>query len=180
MIKFKFKRARISDSTNLERLIIKSSTEINNSYYSDKEIVAALGTVWTVDKQLINDETYWVAENGDGKIIGCGGWSKRKILYGKEATINSDTQELIPGIDPAKIRAFFVHPKYVRNGIGRKLLKICEKEAKKAGYKSLELVATLSGEKLYETVGFSEIKRQKIESKKGVYSETVTMFKNLE
>ncbi len=178
-IQFRFRKAKISDVLELEELIVKSSKGINNSYYSEKEINAALGTVWVLDEQLIKDGTYWVVENFNGKIIGCGGWSKRKRLFGKQELINVEMNMLIPGGDSAKIRAFFVDPDYVRKGIGKKLLDICEQEAKDSGYTSLELVATLSGEKLYKVKGYVELKRQDIETEIGVFSEGVTMGKQL-
>jgi len=174
---FNFRKAEITDIKELEELIVKSSKEINNAYYSEKEVNAALGTVWVVDQQLIKDQTYWVVENYNEKIVGCGGWSKRKILFG--TVEESDEDVLIPGKDSARIRAFFVNPNYVRKGIGKKLLDICEKEAKNLGYTSLELVATLSGEKLYKSKGYLEIKRHGIETETGVFSEGVAMGKQL-
>src|SRR5258706_550637 len=90
--------------------------------------IAASGG-WTVDQQLIFDNTYWIVENLEGVVVGCGGWSKRKLLFGKNDILNFLDNELIPGIDSAKIRAFFVHPDFIRMGIGKRLLEKCEIEA---------------------------------------------------
>ena len=160
---YKYRKAKISDCVPLEELIIQSSNKINNQFYSQEVLAAAIGNIWTVDKQLILDETYWLVENDKGIIVGCGGWSKRKLLFGSNTTNNCTPEELNPKIDPAKIRAFFVHPDHVRKGIGKKLLLICENEAKESGFKILELIATLAGEKLYKTCGFHKTKNIQID-----------------
>jgi N-acetylglutamate synthase-like GNAT family acetyltransferase len=174
-----FRKAKISDTVNLEKLIEKSAKFINSAYYSQIEIDAALGKAWTVDKQLIIDNTYWVVENLEGIIVGCGGWSKRKLLFGKNNAINSLDNELIPGIDAARIRAFFVHPDFVRMGIGKRLLEKCEMEAKSFGFDSLELVATLSGEKLYASNGYIPLKSYKVDLGNGITNKVVSMHKRL-
>lgn len=179
IIKYKFRMATLMDSPALEKLILFSSKIINSTYYSEKVIKAATGNIWTVDEQLIIDQTYWVVENQDNEIIGCGGWSKRKLLHKNDKTFGIKNNELIPGKDPAKIRAFFVHPDYVRKGIGKELLNICENQAKSSGFNALELVATLSGEKLYRENGYIETKRYEIELDKGIYGKAVSMFKSL-
>ena len=103
---FIFRKAKIRDTDSLEKLIEKSAKSINSAYYSKTEIDAALGNAWTVDKQLIIDNTYWIVENLKGVTVGCGGWSKRKLLFGKNDVSNSLDNELIPGIDSTRIRAF--------------------------------------------------------------------------
>lgn len=161
-IKYKFRKAKKADSSELKKLIRFSSKVINSAYYAEKVIKAATGNIWVVDEQLIADETYWVVKNQDNKIIGCGGWSKRKLLYGNDKTMKIENKELIPGKDAAKIRAFFVHPEYVRQGIGKELLKICENQAKLAGFNALELVATLSGENYIKKMAMLKLKALKL------------------
>lgn len=176
---FTFRKAELRDVAKLEILIEQSCRHINSDFYSTKEIEAALGKVWTVDKDLIADKTYWVVENIDHEIIGCGGWSKRNLLFGKRETTSSNNQELNPETDSARIRAFFVHPDYKRMGIGKSLLEICEKEAQMMGFKSLELVATLSGEKLYASFGYLVKKEYEIDLGNGITNKVVAMYKSL-
>ena len=176
---FIFRKAKITDTNNLERLIRISATSINSAYYSQIEIDAALGNAWTVDQQLLFDNTYWIVENSEGVVVGCGGWSKRKLLFGKNDVLNSSGNELIPGIDPARIRAFFVHPDFTRMGIGKRLLEKCEMEAKSSGFDSLELVATLSGEKLYSSNGYIPLKSYDIDLGNGITNKVVSMYKSL-
>ena len=176
---FIFRKAKISDLDNLERLITISARSINSAYYSKIEIDAALGKAWTVDRQLIIDNTYWIVENLEGVVVGCGGWSKRKLLFGKNDALNSLNNELIPGTDSAKIRAFFVHPDFTRMGIGKRLLEKCEIEAQSFGFDSLELVATLSGEKLYSANGYIPLKSYDIDLGNGITNKVVSMYKSL-
>src|SRR5207253_1957734 len=119
---------------------------------------AALGPIFGVDRQLIRDGTYFIVEVAD-QIIGCGGWSKRKTLYGGDRDRAGEDAELNPQLDPARIRAFFVHPNWARRGIGRSLLQYCEDAAIQAGFHRAELVATLAGEPLYARFGYTVIER---------------------
>ena len=176
---FIFRKAKISDIDDLEKLITKSARSINSAYYSKIEIDAALGKAWTVDRQLIIDNTYWIVENLEGVVVGCGGWSKRKLLFGKNDVSNSLHNELIPGTDSARIRAFFVHPDFTRMGIGKRLLEKCEVEAKSFGFDSLELVATLSGEKLYSANGYIPLKSYDVDLGNGITNKVVSMYKSL-
>jgi GNAT superfamily N-acetyltransferase len=100
-------------------------------------------------------------------------------LFGKSNVINSIDDELIPGVDPARIRAFFVHPDFVRMGIGKRLLEKCEIEAKSFGFDSLELVATLSGEKLYSSNGYIPLKSYEVDLGNGITNKVVSMYKAL-
>ncbi len=112
-----------------------------------------------VDRQLIADSTYFVAEDG-ATLVGCGGWSKRKTLYGGDHGRDASEDALLdPATAPARIRAFFVHPRWARRGIGRKLLAACERAAAAAGFRSLELVATLAGVPLYAAGGYRTLER---------------------
>jgi N-acetylglutamate synthase-like GNAT family acetyltransferase len=174
-----FRKAKISDIDDLERLITISARSINSAFYSEIEIDAALGNAWTVDRQLIIDNTYWLVENSKGVVVGCGGWSKRKLLFGKSDVLNSLNNELIPGTDSARIRAFFVHPDFTRMGIGKRLLEKCEMEAKSFGFDSLELVATLSGEKLYSASGYIPLRSYEVDLGNGITNKVVSMYKSL-
>lgn len=111
---FRFRKATLQDEIALHELIQKSAKAINKFFYTKQEIEAALGSAWVVDKQLILDNTYWIVENDAGLAIGCGGWSKRKLLFGKNDAIHVSDNTLNPEKDSARIRVFFVHPDYTR------------------------------------------------------------------
>jgi GNAT superfamily N-acetyltransferase len=150
--------ANEKDVSALEELIPLSVRALQASYYTPAQIEAAIGPVFCVDRRLIGDGTYFVVEEGD-KITGCGGWSRRKKLFGSDRELNDDAQMLDPVHDSARIRAFFIHPAWARRGIGRSILMACEDAAMKASFQKAELVATLAGEPLYASCGYAVAER---------------------
>lgn len=153
MSEFSLRVATLDDCAAIERLIAKSIRALGAGDYTSEQIEQALKGAFGLDTQLIKDQTYFIAEV-DGRIAGCGGWSKRKTLFGSDARNGRDAGVLEPGKDAAKIRAFFVDPEFARRGIGAALLKRCEDEASKAGYNGYEMMATLPGVRLYSMFGY--------------------------
>lgn len=169
--------ATFEDVPALERLIEESVRALSAGYYSPQQIESSLAHVFGVDTQLIADGTYFVVE-GDGQIAGCGGWSKRKTLYGGDKMKTEEDNLLDPKTEPSRIRAFFIHPNFARRGIGRMLLAACEKAASQAGFTALELGATLPGEPLYAACGFHIIERTEATLPDGVTVPIVRMGKS--
>ena len=137
----------------LEALITQSARQLSRGYYSAEEITAAIAHVFGVDTELIEDRTYLVAEV-DGMLVGCGGWSRRKTLFGSDRAASRESGTLDPTTEPAKIRAFFVHPDWARRGVGQAILARCEFEARAAGFRACELMATLLGVPFYRAMGY--------------------------
>lgn len=146
--------AVLADTPALEALIEASIRALGGRYYSEAEISSSMQYVFGVDTTMITDGTYIVVEHSQ-QIIGAGGWSDRKTPFGgDQATPVRDADFRQPGIDPAVIRAMFVHPDWARQGVGGLILRTCEKRAMEAGFSDLELVATLSGVAFYECMGY--------------------------
>src|SRR5690242_20607436 len=162
----------------LERLIPLSVRALQSAYYSPAQMEAALGPVFGVDRQLIRDGTYFVVER-DGQIVGCGGWSKRRSLFGGDHGRIEPDAELDPEHDPARIRAFFVHPARARQGIGRCLLTACERAIREARFRTIDLVATLAGEPLYAAFGYTVVQRYEVPMTRGLSLPVVRMTKRL-
>jgi len=171
--------ANLDDIEELESLIPLSVRALQSAHYSPAQMEAALGPVFGVDRQLIRDSTYFVVEDA-GQIVGCGGWSRRKTLYGGDRDRPGDDAELDPQLDPARIRAFFVHPNWARQGIGQSILLCCEAAAIKAGFSNAELVATLTGEALYAKFGYTVVERYQAPMRDGLSLPVVRMAKRLE
>ncbi len=150
---YEIRKAVLADREAIDELIAESARGLSRADYSETQIEAALATVFGVDTDLILDGTYFVAET-NSMLIGCGGWSMRKTLFGGDRFGHRDSSRLDPEAEAAKIRAFFVHSKFARRGIARKLLAVCEAEAKSAGFHALELMATLPGVKFYQACGY--------------------------
>lgn len=140
------------DLPALRALIEYAINELQRGFLSSEQI-AASHQIMGVDTTLIDDGTYFVVE-GEGRIAGCGGWSKRATLYGGDHSGGRDARLLDPATEPARVRAMYTHPEFARRGIGRLVLGLCEEAAGAAGFTSLELMATMSGQPLYTAYGF--------------------------
>jgi GNAT superfamily N-acetyltransferase len=125
------------------------------------EQVAISRSIMGLDRQLIADGTYFVVrETASGRLAACGGWSARATLYGGDhSTAQRNAALLRIGTDAARIRAMYTHPDFVRRGLGRHVLEICEGAARAAGFSRVELMATLAGEPLYRACGYQEIEQ---------------------
>ncbi len=151
---FKLRQAALSDVDLISKLIDASVRGLARGIYSDEQIERSIGSVFGVDRVLIADGTYFVAEFG-GEIIGCGGWSKRTTLFGASEYGGSRNDSLLnPATDAARIRAFFVHPKAARKGVGTAILTLCESEASANGFRRTEMMATLPGVPMYLARGY--------------------------
>lgn len=173
------RKATLEDCAAIEALIGVSARGLSREDYSDAQIEAAIGGVFGVDTELIRDGTYFVVEQG-GLLVGCGGWSRRKTLFGGDRYEGRASGLLDPAHEPAKIRAFFVHPDWARQGIGRMLLQTCEAEARAYGFRRLELMATLPGVKLYRALGYVGDERVTYAIGDGVRIDFVPMHKPIE
>ena len=172
------RKATLDDRAAIAQLIKESARHLSRADYSDEQIEGAIATVFGVDTNLILDGTYFLAER-EGTLIGCGGWSKRKTLFGGDQFAARDPGYLDPATEAAKIRAFFIHPEHARKGIARAILAACEAEAKAADFQALELMSTLPGIKLYRTCGYVGDDRVELEVGEGVTIGLVPMRKEL-
>ena len=175
---YTIRKARLDDRDAIQELIAASARGLSQADYSNEQIESALSDVFGVDTSLIADGTYFVAEV-DGQLAGCGGWSKRKTLFGGDQFATRDAAQLDPRFEPAKIRAFFVHPQWARKGIAQAILARCEAEARAAGFRSLELMATLPGVKFYLACGYEESPQFDYEMPSGGTLSLVPMRKEL-
>lgn len=176
---FALRLAAPCDVGVLEDLIALSTRALQAPYYSSGQIDGALGTVFAVDRQLIADGTYFVAHSS-ATLSGCGGWSRRKTLFGGDTGRDAAQDALLdPSCEAARIRAFFVHPEFARRGIGTAILDACEQAAANAGFTDLELVATLAGVPLYRRSGFRETESLDIALPNGLAMPAVRMHKTI-
>jgi GNAT superfamily N-acetyltransferase len=141
------------DRPGLASLIAESARTLGTADYRAEQIEGALRGAFGVDSQLLDDGTYFVIEL-DGRPVACGGWSRRRTLFGGDARPDRDASALDPATDAAKIRAFFVHPDFARRGLGSAILDHCEQDATSRGFARFELMATLPGVRFYSTRGY--------------------------
>lgn len=144
----------LADEAALRELIGRSIRALGAQDYSSAQIEGALRGAFGVDTALIRDGTYFVIETPAGELVACGGWSRRRTLFGSDQRAERDESWLDPRREAARIRAFFVDPAHSRRGLGRAILERSEAEAVRAGFREFELMATLPGVRLYGPCGY--------------------------
>ena len=182
-IQIQIRKAIAADVPRLREVIEASVRGLQGGDYSPAQIEGALQSVYGVDTQLIADGTYLAAEvldsQGKPEIVGCGGWSKRKTLYGGDQYAGREDLLLDPAQHAAKIRAFFIHPKWARRGIGSLILEACENAVLEAGFTRLEMGATLSGVAFYKAKGYAVVENQEVPLGNGEVLPIVKMEKRV-
>ena len=177
----RYRLATAADLEKIRALIDASVRGLGPQAYSASQIEEALGTWLGLDTQLLADQTYFVVEPADkpGTLVACGGWSRRRTPFGADARPGRDDALLDPKTDAAKIRAFFVHPDWARQGIGSRLLALCEDAARAEGFTRCEMGATLTGIPLYRRHGYGEGDRMELPLANGETLAIVRMEKCL-
>lgn len=185
---FHLRVATPADVPVLRKLIAASVRGLQAQDYSREQLEAALETVYGVDSQLIEDRTYFAVEalsskqsraSADALIVGCGGWSKRRTLFGGDVWSGREDTLLDPHREAAKIRAFFVHPEWARHGIGSVILDACESAAKASGFGQLEMGATLTGVPFYRARNYVEVESIQVPLKDGLSLPIIRMAKSI-
>ena len=151
-------RLAIRDDVPALTLLMEAAiAELQRAFLSDTQI-AASRTIMGLDTQLVDDGTYFVVEQ-DRAMAGCGGWSRRATHYGGDHSPGRDAALLDPTKDAARVRAMYTHPAFVRRGVGRLILSLCEDAARADGFTRVELMATMAGEPFYRACGYQAIQR---------------------
>ncbi|HEY4379136.1 MAG TPA: GNAT family N-acetyltransferase [Acidobacteriaceae bacterium] len=183
---FGIRVARMEDADALRRLIEESVRGLQAADYTQAQMDGALGHALGLDTQLIEDGTYFVAEARAGSLegapvlAGCGGWSRRRTLFGSDHGPGRESELLDPATEAAKIRAIFVHPAWARLRLGSLILRHCEEAARGAGFSDLEMGSTLTGVPLYTLRGYRETGRVDVALPNGEVLQVVRMRKGRE
>jgi GNAT superfamily N-acetyltransferase len=164
----------------LEELLRASVLGLGSADYTPEQNASALAHMYGMDTALIDDGTYFAVEDAaTGEILACGGWSRRRTLFGGDRFADRSDDCLDPATEAARIRAFFVRPDAARRGIGRLLMEECERAARAEGFRRMELMATLTGIPLYERGGFHAVESTELLLPDGVRFPLVRMVKDL-
>ena len=178
MAALELRLATEADIPAIRALMERAIGALQRGFLNEAEI-AASRAVMGLDTQLIADRTYFAATIG-GTLAGCGGWSMRATLYGGDHSGDlRDARMLDPAREPARIRAMFTDPAFVRRGVGRAILSACEQAAAAAGFGAAEMMATLAGEPLYRACGYAAVERTAAAPVDGVAVPLVRMAKAL-
>lgn len=168
--------ATVSDEAAVDALMKDSAAVLFPRFYGEREAASAVRYVAKVDPMLLADGTYFVLEAG-GETVGCGGWSRRDRLYTGSGDAEGDARLLDPAREPARVRAMFVRADWTRRGLGRRILEECEAAARREGFRTLSLMATLPGVPLYLAYGFRPLEEVEVPLPDGVRIACVSMEK---
>ena len=161
------RKAVPADIPAIEEVMRASMHALSAGFYDEQQTASSVRWVAALDRQLIDDGTYFVVIE-DARVVGCGGWSARKKLFTGTSAQATTTGWLDPAVDAARIRAMFVHPNYARRGLGRLILETSEEDARRAGFTRFELMATLPGVPLYQACGYEVLEETELELPDGV------------
>jgi len=170
--------ARLDEAEAIDALMKLATRDIFPLVYTAEQTASAVRYVASVDRQLIEDGTYFVFDAGD-ELIACGGWSKRAKLYTGSGDAEGDDRLIDPATEAAHVRAMYTRPDWTRRGLGRRILEACEAAARADGFRTMTLGATLPGLPLYASFGFRETGREDVRMPDGVVLECVWMDKPL-
>jgi GNAT superfamily N-acetyltransferase len=174
---FTHRLAISADMPALQLLMTAAIRDLLPQFLTPQKVEASFA-VMGVDSQLIDDGTYFILEE-EGVIAGCGGWSRRATLFGHNHTAGRDSRLLDPASEAARVRAMYTAPAFVRRGVGRRILELCEAAARAEGFSRAELGATAGGEPLYRACGYEEIERLDVPTPGGVTVPITRMGKQL-
>lgn len=178
MSEFSHRIARLEDLGALREVMRRSIETLQDGFLSPEQVTAS-HKVMGLDAQLVRDGTYFIVES-KGRIAGCGGWSWRSTLYGgDDSIVERAPRALDPATEPARIRAMYTDPDYTRRGVGRMVLELCEDAARRAGFTSATMMATMAGVPLYRACGYVEAEPPISASIDGVEVPLVRMEKRL-
>lgn len=177
MVSLTHRWARADDVPALRMLMTAAIEQLQSDILAPDQVRAS-HAVMGLDTQLIDDGSYVIIES-EGRIAGCGGWSRRTTLYGGDHSPGRDAALLDPAVDAARIRAMYTHPDFVRRGVGRRVLELCEGAAAEHGFTRVELMATLAGERLYSVCGYEPIEHTQSPPIDGVRVPLIRMGKSL-
>ena len=174
-----FRPACLDDLPALNAVMEASVRGLFARDYDARQTRGALEHVFRIDPHLIEEGSYEVCESA-GRIVASGGWSRRRNPYGNSHVEAAHApRQISAGARTAVVRAMFVHPRFARRGIGRALLHRAERAAVREGFGTLELLATLTGRKLYLSAGFRVDRVERVELPDGTPLPALRMSKPL-
>lgn len=164
---FTVRIATPGDAARVGELLSASYSELMPSAYDAAALAPVLGAMTRANPALLATGTYFAAETGDGRLVGCGGWTPERPGSG----------DVSPGL--GHIRHFATHPNWIGRGIGRAIYDRCETQARAAGLERFECYASLNAEKFYAALGFTPVRNFEVEMGESLKFPSVLMLRSL-
>ena len=150
------------DIDALDTLLRLSYARLLKPDYPPSLQVMAIPVISRANPILVTSGTYYVAEAADGEIVGAGGWTRS-----------------VKGKGTADIRHFATHPNFLRRGIARRVMMGVFCEARVAGIRQLDCLATRTAVPFYRALGFDEGREVSIGLRPGIDFPVVRMGRTL-
>jgi len=163
----KIRVSTLNDNTLITSVLRASYPELMRPAYDAKLLEKVLPRITVAQPGLLQSDSYYVAEDAGGAIVGCGGWTRER----------PGTSEIKAEV--GHIRHFGVHPDWIRCGVGKAIYSRCELDARDAGLTQFECYSSLNGEKFYSALGFRRLGQIDVTIFDGVAFPSVHMVADL-
>ena len=135
-----------NDARAVGELLRASYPVLMRSAYGEA-LSAVIDIITRPNPALLESGTFYAAENGEGRMVGIGGFSRER----------PGDARIQPGL--GHLRHFATHPDWCRRGVARLIYGICEARARESGIEVLECCSSLNGEAFYAALGFESCSR---------------------
>ncbi len=161
--RYSLRVAEPADAPAVSALLEASYSLLLAPAYDPAAMQTALPVMTRANLTLLGSGRFHLAVAEEGSLAGCGGWSAERPGSG----------EIETGL--GHVRHFAVHPDWLRRGVGRALLAVCEREARAAGLTELQCFASLNAEAFYGALGFVPLRRHDLAMGPGTTLPSIVM-----
>ncbi|WP_309664357.1 GNAT family N-acetyltransferase [Tabrizicola sp.] len=161
------RRAVPADLSAVDQLLSRSYPKLLAADYPPSIMVLAIPIISRARPELLASGRYFLAEDGAGRVLACGGWS----------TGRPDGRG--PADRTGQVRHVATDPDMARRGIGRALMTGVMQDAAAFGLRWLECQATLTAVPFYTAMGFRALHPIQVPLGPGIVFPAVRMIADL-
>lgn len=156
-----------ADTPAVDALLAKSYPVLLKPDYAPSILVMALPLIARARPELMRCGTYYVAEDGEGKVLAAGGWTFAAPQG---------------GVGPrhvGHVRHLVTDPAHTRKGLATALMRHVLAEALRAGIRVMNCQSTRTATPFYASMGFRKLGEIEISLRPGITFPAVEMTRNL-
>jgi GNAT superfamily N-acetyltransferase len=160
------RRSTADDLAAVDRLLSRSYPQLLAPDYPPSVLVLAVPRIARARPELLASGTYFLAEDGAGKLLAAGGWTPGAPAGG---TVR----------DTGHVRHVATDPDAVRRGVGRALMTRVMQDARDAGMLWLDCLSTRTAVPFYTAMGFRTLFPTEVQLAPGISFPAVRMMADL-
>lgn len=134
--------ASTQDAAAVSKVLFASFSTLYRGWYRDDVLERALPAMTRANPALLASGRYFVGE-ADGRIVACGGWSVASPTSGQGGAPH--------------LRHFATDPEYLGRGFSGAIVERSLDEARRAGFRTMEVISSLTAEAFYARHGFAPL-----------------------